>query len=75
MTMTNVNSATVLLDSRLVDFKKPLIVELNGKTTMQKIQPSLRTLCQTMQRRCDPGLAFTAELPLPLPLLTTTSEK
>jgi pimeloyl-ACP methyl ester carboxylesterase len=64
MTMTNVESATVLLDGRLVDFKKPLIVELNGRTTAQKIQPSLRTLCETMQRRCDPGLAFTAELPL-----------
>ncbi|MEJ0090466.1 MAG: transglutaminase domain-containing protein [Limisphaerales bacterium] len=65
-TTTNVDSATVLLDSRLVDFKKPLTVEVNGKTTTQKIQPSLLTLCETMQRRCDPGLAFTAELPVPL---------
>jgi hypothetical protein len=54
------------LDSRLVDFKKPVTVEMNGKTTMQKIQPTLRTLCETLQSRCDPGLAFTAELPLPL---------
>jgi hypothetical protein len=59
-----VDSATVLLDSRLVDFKKPLTAEVNGKTTTRKIQPSLRTLCETMQRRCDPGLAFTVELPL-----------
>jgi pimeloyl-ACP methyl ester carboxylesterase len=63
---TNVDSATVLLDSRLVDFQKPVTVEVNGKTTTQKIQPSLRTLCETMQCRCDPELAFTAELPLPL---------
>jgi pimeloyl-ACP methyl ester carboxylesterase len=63
---TNVDSATVLLDSRLIDFKKPVAVELNGKTMTQKIQPSLRTLCETLQRRCDPGLAFTAELRLPL---------
>jgi hypothetical protein len=55
-----------LLDSRLIDFKKPVAVELNGKTMTQKIQPSLRTLCETLQRRCDPGLAFTAELRLPL---------
>ncbi|MEI9863271.1 MAG: hypothetical protein WDN00_01655 [Limisphaerales bacterium] len=64
MTTTNLDSATILLDSRLVDFKKPLAVEVNGKTTKQKIQPSLRTLCETMQRRCNPGLAFTVELPL-----------
>jgi pimeloyl-ACP methyl ester carboxylesterase len=64
VTTTNVDSATVLLDSRLVDFKKPLTAEVNGKTTTRKIQPSLRTLCETLQRRCDPGLAFTVELPL-----------
>jgi pimeloyl-ACP methyl ester carboxylesterase len=66
VTTTDVDSATILLDSRLVDFKKPVTVEMNGKTTMQKIQPTLRTLCETLQSRCDPGLAFTAELPLPL---------
>jgi transglutaminase-like putative cysteine protease/pimeloyl-ACP methyl ester carboxylesterase len=67
VTTTNVTAATVLLDSRLVDFKKPVTFDVNGKISTQKIQPSLRTLCETMQHRCDPGLAFTAELPLPLP--------
>ena len=66
VTTTNVVSATVLLDSRLVDFQKPVTVEVNGKATTRTIKPSLRTLCETMQRRCDPGLAFTTELPLPL---------
>jgi pimeloyl-ACP methyl ester carboxylesterase len=66
VTTTNIDSATVLLDGRLVDFQKPLTLELNGKISTQKIQPSLRTLCETMQRRNDPGLAFTAELKLPL---------
>lgn len=69
--MTNAVAATVLLDSRLVDFKKPVILEVNGKTTTHKLQPSLRTLCKTMQRRCDPGLAFTAELPLPVETTAT----
>lgn len=66
VTTTNVTSATVFLDSRLVDFSKPVKFDVNGKTMVQKLQPSLRTLCETLQHRCDPGLAFTAEVPLPL---------
>ncbi len=64
VTTTNVANATVLLDSRLIDFSKPVTLNVNGKMSTQKIQPSLRTLCETMQRRGDPGLTFTAELPL-----------
>jgi hypothetical protein len=63
---TNLTAATVMLDSRLIDFKKPVALEFNGKTTKRKLQPSLRTLCETLQRRGDPELAFTAELVLPL---------
>jgi hypothetical protein len=59
-----VGAATVLLDSRLVDFQKPVTLELNGRTTARKLQPELRVLCQTLQRRGDPALAFTAEIPL-----------
>lgn len=62
----NLTDASILLDSRLIDFKKPITLELNGKTGMYKLKPSLRTLCETLQRRGDPELAFTAELPLPL---------
>lgn len=63
---TNLPAASVLLDSRLIDFKQPVALVLNGKTTRRRLQPSLRTLCETLQRRGDPELAFTAELPLPL---------
>jgi len=66
VTTTNGATATVLLDGRLVDFTKPVVITVNGQTQTQKIQPSLRTLCETMQRRCDPGLAFTAEVKLPI---------
>jgi pimeloyl-ACP methyl ester carboxylesterase len=66
VTTTNVTEATVLLDSRLVDFQKPVMLECNGKISMQKIMPSLRTLCETLQRRCDPGLAYTAKVVLPI---------
>lgn len=62
----NVAAASILLDERLVDFSKPVTLVLNGKTTRQKLKPSLRTLCETLQRRGDPELAFTAEIALPL---------
>jgi pimeloyl-ACP methyl ester carboxylesterase len=63
-TTADVSDATVLLDSRLIDFQKPVTLELNGQTTTHKIEPSLRVLCQTLQRRGDAELAFTAEIPL-----------
>lgn len=63
-TAPNVSSASILLDARLVDFSKPVKLIVNGKTVSKKLKPSLRTLCETLQRRGDPGLAFTAELPL-----------
>jgi pimeloyl-ACP methyl ester carboxylesterase len=60
----NVTSATALLDSRLVDFTRPVTFDVNGTKTTRKLTPSLRTLGQTMLRRGDPDLAFTAEAPL-----------
>jgi predicted esterase len=63
-TSAGVTNATVLLDSRLIDFQKPVTLELNGQTTTHKLQPGLRVLCQTLQRRGDPELSFTAEIPL-----------
>ena len=65
-TTTNVTDARVMLDSRLIDFKKPVTLDLNGKSSKHQVSPSLRTLCETLQRRGDPQLAFTAELVLPL---------
>ena len=57
-------SAAVLLDSRLVDFSKPVTLDINGTKTTRKIVPSLRVLVQTLLRRGDPDLAFTAAVPL-----------
>ncbi len=62
----NISSASILLDERLVDFAKPVTLVFDGKTTTLKLMPSLRTLCDTLQRRGDPGLAFTAEVSLPI---------
>ena len=66
-TTTNVPAVTVLLDSRSINFSKPVVVEFNGEKSSHKLQPSLRTLCETLLRRGDPELAFTAEINLAPP--------
>lgn len=64
---TNLTSATVLLDRRLVDLGSPVKLELNGKPLKSvRVQPSLRVLCESLMRRGDPELAFTARLDVPL---------
>ena len=65
-TTPNVASASVLLDSRLIDFQKPVSLEVNGKKTEHRLTPSLKTLCETLARRGDPELAFTTQIALPL---------
>jgi hypothetical protein len=63
-TSTNIASASVFLDSRLVSFDKPVVVECNGVPSSHPLIPSLRVLCETIQRRGDPELAFTAKIEL-----------
>jgi transglutaminase-like putative cysteine protease len=62
---TNVTSASVLLDSRLIDFHKPVKLEVNGQIASRTLQPRLRVLCETLLRRGDPDLSFVAEIELP----------
>jgi transglutaminase-like putative cysteine protease/predicted esterase len=52
----------VHMDSRMVDFTKPVDIELNGSTTSRKLVPSLKTFCETLARRGDPAYAFSASL-------------
>ena len=56
----NVSGATVFMDTRLVDFSKPVAIELNGSTTTHRFTPSLKTFCETLARRGDSGYAFSA---------------
>lgn len=65
-TTTNVTAINLLLDRRLVDFDKPVTLELNGKNSLRTLRPSLRTLCETLLTRGDPELAFTAKIELNL---------
>src|SRR5438093_7626737 len=65
-TTTNVTSVSLLLDSRLIDFKKPVTLEVNSKRSKRQLKPSLLTLCQTLVERGDPELAFAAKIDLAL---------
>jgi predicted esterase len=62
---THVNQGAMLLDSLLVDFSRPVILDCNRQVTRHNLQPALKTLCETLLRRGDLNLAFTAELALP----------
>jgi hypothetical protein len=64
VTTTNVTAAKLLLDSRLVDFKRPVTIELNGHSSTCKLQPNLLTLCETLLERGDPDLAFSTKVKL-----------
>ncbi len=61
-TTTNVSAVTVMLDGRLIDFSKPVELTVNGHAHTRKLAPSLKVLCETLQRRADPDLAFTAQV-------------
>jgi transglutaminase-like putative cysteine protease/pimeloyl-ACP methyl ester carboxylesterase len=56
----HVAGATVFMDTRLVDFRKPVAIEMNGSTTTHRFTPSLNTFCETLARRGDPRFAFSA---------------
>jgi predicted esterase len=64
ITTRNVKEFAVSLDRRLIAYDTPLRVMLNGVSEEVKVQPSLRTLCDTMLERGDPQLAFTCRLRL-----------
>jgi pimeloyl-ACP methyl ester carboxylesterase len=63
---TNITSAVVMLDMRLVDFRKPVVIDFNGLSSTCSLRPSLRVLCESLQRRGDPELAFAAQVDLPI---------
>ncbi len=61
ITTRDIKKFSVLLDERLVDFSKPVTIELNGKKVSGgKLRPSLKTLVETLSRRGDIRLAATA---------------
>lgn len=66
VTTKGVATASVLLDGRLVDWRKSVVFEVNGRVETMRLRPSLRTLCETLSERGDPGLAFACKVKLAL---------
>src|SRR5262249_23248652 len=52
-----VEELSLWLDRRLIDVAQPFEVTLNGKTTRHQVTPALGTLCESILRRGDLGLA------------------
>jgi len=65
-TSTNLSDASLFVDSRLVDFDRPIVLEVNGKSATHRIEPRWKTFCETLLERGDVNLAFTANFQLPL---------
>jgi poly(3-hydroxybutyrate) depolymerase len=64
LTCKNIKKLNVLLDERLVDFSKPLALEVNGEKSSSKLRPSLRTLCETLAERGDYEFMFATRVPV-----------
>ncbi len=62
VSLRGLDRVTVGLDSRLVDLSKELLVEVAGKTTRERLEPSLAVLCHSLLRSGDIHLAYTVEL-------------
>jgi hypothetical protein len=52
------------MDTRLVDFSKPVQIELNGSTSTLRVSRSLKVCCETTARRADPAYVFSAQINL-----------
>jgi predicted peptidase len=59
-----VSDLKILLDNRLIDFSRPLKINVNGSTAIRTLKPSLRTFCETLIQRGDPEFAFSSAIEL-----------
>ncbi|MAD33427.1 MAG: hypothetical protein CMJ88_06680, partial [Planctomycetes bacterium] len=67
--LSDLSQCELWLDARLVDMTAPLTVSSSPLEIQVTPTPSLRTLCATMSRRGDPGLAATWLLSSPASLI------
>lgn len=62
-----VEQFSVWLDQRLINIEQPLDLIVNGKSSRQKATPSFATLCESIQRRGDVGLAGSCRVDVGVP--------
>jgi hypothetical protein len=54
---TGVGEVRLLLDERLIDYDRPVVVDFNGNVSEHRLEPSLTTFIDTLVERGDPHLA------------------
>jgi pimeloyl-ACP methyl ester carboxylesterase len=63
--LTGIETLNLYLDERMVDYRKPVVIEVNGKVVFERsLSPSLSVLCQSLQERGDPRFAFASKIAL-----------
>jgi len=64
MRAKGVRRIDLLLDERLIDYTRRVSIETNGRRQELEANPSLRTLCETIEARGDPSFAFATRIAL-----------
>lgn len=63
--LTEIESLDLYLDERMIDYRKPVVIEVNGKVLLEdRISPSLPVLCRSLRERGDPKFAFASKVAL-----------
>jgi hypothetical protein len=63
--LTGIESLNLYLDERMIDYRKPVVVEVNGKVVLERsMSPSLPVLCRSLLERGDPRFAFASKVAL-----------
>ena len=61
--LTGIESLNLYLNERMVDYRKPVVIEVNGKVVLERsLSPSLPVLCRTLLERGDPRFAFPSKI-------------
>lgn len=63
--LTGIESLELYLDDRLINYRKPVVIEVNGKVLFEdSISPSLPVLCRSLLERGDSRFAFASKVAL-----------
>ena len=61
--LTGIESLELYLDERMIDYRKPVVIEVNGKVALDRAMiPSLPVLCRSLLERGDPRFAFASKV-------------
>jgi hypothetical protein len=64
VTYSKIKTLDLLLDERLIDYGRPVLITANGKKLDKRLSPSLKTLCELLEARGDPEFMFATRVAL-----------